>query len=79
VVCSNRSSLPELMGTAAVLVDPDDTTAMMDAVRRVLTDVGLRDDLRRRGPPQAARFTWARTAAQTAAAYREVAGVAGTL
>jgi glycosyltransferase involved in cell wall biosynthesis len=79
VVCSNRSSLPELMGDAALLVDPDDTAALADALRRVLTDAGVRQDLRRRGPRQAAKFTWARTAAQTAAAYRRVAAAAPPL
>jgi glycosyltransferase involved in cell wall biosynthesis len=69
VVCSNRSSLPEYMGDAALLVDPDDTAAFADTIRRVLTDAGLRADLARRGPAQAAKFTWDETARQTYAAY----------
>ncbi|MGH2350870.1 MAG: glycosyltransferase family 4 protein [Chloroflexota bacterium] len=72
VVCSNRSSLPEVMGDAALLVDPDDTAAFADALRRVLTDANLRADLAHRGPAQAATFTWDDTARQTAAAYRDV-------
>ena len=69
VVCSNRSSLPELMGDAALLVDPADETALGDALRRVLTDTDLRADLAARGPGQAANFTWQKTAQETSEAY----------
>jgi len=57
VVTSNRSSMPEVAGTAALLVDPEDRAAIAEAVARVLDDDELRRDLRRRGPVQAARFT----------------------
>ena len=73
VVCSSRSSLPEYVGDAAVLVDPDDPVAFANALKRVLTDADLRADLAERGPVQAARFSWGRTAATTAAAYRLIA------
>ncbi|HEX2515999.1 MAG TPA: glycosyltransferase family 1 protein [Chloroflexota bacterium] len=69
VVCSNRSSLPEVMGDAALLVDPDDSAALAGAIERVLTDEELRQDLSERGPPQAGKFTWDETARQTIAAY----------
>jgi glycosyltransferase involved in cell wall biosynthesis len=74
VVCSNRSSLPELMGDAALLVDPDGGggAALTEALRRVLTDADLRADLAARGPVQAARFTWERCARETHAAYEAV-------
>jgi len=71
VVCSDRSSLPEVMGDAALLVDPDDPAALAGAIRRVLEDGDLRADLARRGPPQAARFTWDDTARRTAEAYKD--------
>jgi glycosyltransferase involved in cell wall biosynthesis len=58
-------------GGAALLVDPLDTAALADAIRRVLTDDDLRADLRRRGLAQAARFTWTQTAAATLAIYRQ--------
>ena len=66
VICSNTSSLPEVAGdpsagagpSAALLVDPLDTAALADALRLVLTDDGLRAELRRRGLARAARFTW---------------------
>ena len=80
VICSNTSSLPEVAGdpaagsgqAAALLVDPLDTGALADALCLVLTDDGLRAELRRRGLARAARFTWQQTAAATLAVYRQV-------
>ncbi|HEY3079662.1 MAG TPA: glycosyltransferase family 1 protein [Chloroflexota bacterium] len=70
VVCSTASSLPEVAGDAALLVDPHDPGAIAEAIRRVVTDPDLADDLRRRGLARAGGFTWARTAAEYAALYR---------
>jgi glycosyltransferase involved in cell wall biosynthesis len=69
VICSNRSSLPELMGDAALLVDPEADGALTDALRRVLSDEALRHDLAARGPAQAAKFTWEKCAQETYEAY----------
>ena len=74
VVCSNTSSLPEVAGDAALLVDPLDVDALTDALRRVLNDPALAADLRARGLAQAARFSWARAAEETLAVYRRVIG-----
>jgi len=62
VVASAASSLPEVCGEAALLIDPADTAGLADALARLLTDDALRADLAARGPAQAARFTWAATA-----------------
>lgn len=70
VACANTSSLPEVAGDAAVLFDPSQTGAIVDAVQRLLGDVNLRADLRRRGLTQAAGFSWTRTAQQTLSLYR---------
>ena len=70
VVSSATSSIPEVAGDAALLVEPTDGEALTEALRRVLGDRELRDDLARRGPAQAARFSWAATARATLAAYR---------
>jgi alpha-1,3-rhamnosyl/mannosyltransferase len=70
VVCSNRSSLPEVAGEAAILVDPLDVSALAGAIGRALSDEELRRDLRRRGLDQAQRFTWQETARRTLAYYR---------
>ena len=74
VITTTSSSLPEVAGDAALLVDPDDTTALTDALRRLLTDSQLREGLRAAGLRQAARFSWTRTATQTAQVYRDLLG-----
>jgi len=64
VVCSNASSLPEVAGDAALLVDPLDTDGLTMAMARVLEDPDLRRGMIARGLEQAARFTWERAARQ---------------
>jgi len=71
VVCSNRTSLPEVVGDAALTIDPEDTQALVEAMRSVLTDSTLRDDLRGRSLQRAAQFSWRKTATETLAAYEE--------
>jgi glycosyltransferase involved in cell wall biosynthesis len=58
VVTSNLSSLPEVTGDAALLVDPYDATAIADGIFRVLTDETLRRELRRKGVARAQQFSW---------------------
>jgi len=72
VVCSNRTSLPEVVGDAAISVDPDQTSALVEAMLRVLTDPVLQADLRTRSLQRAARFSWRKAATETLAAYEEV-------
>lgn len=62
VVASNRSSMPEVLGDAALLVDPDDPEAVMRAVCRILDDPGLSADLSARGLERASLFTKRRQA-----------------
>lgn len=69
VVCSNSSSLPEVVGGAALLVDPQDTDALASALLRALNDSGLRATLRQRGLMQAGLFTWPAAAHKLLAAY----------
>ena len=71
VVCSNRTSLPEVVGDAAITVDPNDTQALVEAMRRVLTDHELAADLRERSLQRAQQFSWHTTATETLAAYEE--------
>ena len=70
-VVSCAASLPEAAGKAAVLVDPEDESALVEALHRVLTDGSLRARLRKAGPDHARTFTWERTARATLAGYRE--------
>jgi glycosyltransferase involved in cell wall biosynthesis len=75
VVTSNTSACPEVAGEGALLVDPRDTAAIGDAMRRVLDDEVLRRSLAERGRANAARFSWDTCAAQT----RDVLVEAGAL
>ncbi len=70
VASSDRASLPEVAGTAALLFDPQDAGQLRDAVQRVLTDHELRARLRAAGRARAASFSWRRTAELTADSYR---------
>jgi glycosyltransferase involved in cell wall biosynthesis len=67
VVCSNVSSLPEVAGDAALLVDPLDVKGMAEAMNRLLQDEGLRAELVERGYRQVRQFSWERCARETLA------------
>lgn len=64
VITSNTSSLPEVAGDAAILIDPRDTDALAAALDRILEDEELRTDFCRRGLEQAKKFSWATSAHQ---------------
>lgn len=72
VITSNTSSLPEVAGDAALLVDPHDVEAIADAMYRVLTDDALRAELIRRGHENVKRFSWEKCARETLAVLLEV-------
>jgi glycosyltransferase involved in cell wall biosynthesis len=76
VACSNRSSLPEVAGDAALLFDPEDVHAIGVALERLLTDSELAARLRAAGRERAAHFTWERTAELTVESYRRALGSA---
>lgn len=71
VVCSNSTSLPEIVGDAAIMFDPHDTAAIGEAIRRVLTDSALAADLVERGHKQVRPFTWRATAEATVRSYEQ--------
>ncbi len=72
VVASNASSLPEVVGEAGLMVSPEDTEALAQALGQALRDAPLRRTLISRGQEQARRFTWERAAQQLLLAYRYV-------
>jgi glycosyltransferase involved in cell wall biosynthesis len=74
VLTSDRSSLPEVAGEAALLVDPTDQAAISAGLLRLVGDRTLRARLAAAGPRRAGRFTWPATAAATWAAYLEALG-----
>lgn len=74
VVVSNVSSLPEVVGDAALLVDPKNDEEITVALWRVLTDAALRAQLRAKGLRRAEAFSWERAACQTMEVYRKATG-----
>jgi len=74
VLASNVSSLPEIAGDAAVLVDPYDVDAMADGLRRLDRDGDLRAELARRGPVQAQRYSIDAYRARLGALYARLTG-----
>ncbi len=74
VIASGVSSIPEVAGDAALLVDPGEPEAVAHAIETVMGDAGAAAELRRRGLARAARFTWATAARQTIDAFRDAAG-----
>ena len=74
VLTSNTSSIPEVVGDAAVMVNPENIFEMMRALQRVLLDQSLRERLRQRGYEQVKKYSWDKSAAKVLASYEEVAG-----
>ena len=71
-ITSSVSSLPEVAGDAALLIDPDDVEALGTAMIRLLSNGELRENLRQRGFERAQLFTWQRAALRTSALYHEL-------
>jgi len=74
VITSNVSSLPEVVGDAAVLIDPLDASALADAMARVIGDSALRAELVRRGHERVKAFSWERSVTRIRDVYDELAG-----
>ncbi|MGJ3240419.1 MAG: glycosyltransferase family 4 protein [Anaerolineae bacterium] len=72
VITSNISSLPEVAGDAALMIDPYDIDAIANAIQRVIEDSELRERLIQKGFEQASGFTWERSARQLRAIYDQV-------
>ena len=71
VICSNAASLPEVVGDAAILVNPTNVREMADAMRNVLADSTLSQSLQAKGRAQAQRFSWERAVRQLLEIYRQ--------
>jgi glycosyltransferase involved in cell wall biosynthesis len=71
VICSNRTSLPEVVGDAAMSFDPDNIREIVQDMHSVLTNNELQADLRARSLKRAAQFNWRKTAIETISVYQE--------
>lgn len=74
VICSNTTSLPEVVNDAALLHDPQDEDALVAHLETLLSDETLRQDYQRRGLENARQFDWNRTVQQTVEVYKRVLG-----
>jgi glycosyltransferase involved in cell wall biosynthesis len=74
VIAARTSSIPEVVGDAGVLLDPDDEAEWIAALERVLSDAAHREQLSRAGLQRSREFSWTRTAAETARVYRDLVG-----
>ena len=72
VVTSNISSMPEVAGEAALLVNPHDINEISDAISRIISDSQFADELSSRGQKKAANFSWLNTASKTIDVYKSV-------
>jgi glycosyltransferase involved in cell wall biosynthesis len=72
VVVADRASLPEVVGEAGLLVDPEEPDSIAQALTRVLTEETLRGRMQEQGLAQAARFTWEKAARETLDVYHKV-------
>ncbi|MEH2139784.1 glycosyltransferase family 4 protein [Nostoc sp.] len=72
VVTSNSSSIPEVTGDAAILIDPNDPIQLAEAILKVISDSQLRQNLIEKGKTRAKLFSWERTAKETLKAYRSI-------
>lgn len=72
VVCANSSSLPEVTGKAALLIEPDEPMQLAEGILKVISDSQLRQELIQLGKERAKLFSWEKTAKETLKAYRGI-------
>ncbi|MFH2136432.1 MAG: glycosyltransferase family 1 protein [Patescibacteria group bacterium] len=75
-ITSNKSSLSEIAGQAAMLVDPEKASEISEALEKILTDKNLREELGKGGINQAGKFSWKKCAEETLDVYKKVVTVA---
>jgi len=75
VIVGNRTSLPEVVGDAGLLVDPFDVDGIAAAIEKLITDSDFRSTLRVKGLERARLFDWRETARQTLAVYEKASGL----
>ena len=78
VICSDRGALPEVVGDAALMVDPDEEESIARALRRIHADRGLRGELKKKGLERAKKFSWRHTAEETLNVYKRLVEAGGT-
>jgi glycosyltransferase involved in cell wall biosynthesis len=72
VITSNTSSLPEVVGNAGIMVDPNDVDLLCDKMYQILSNDSLGEELRKKGLNRAKLFNWDKTASETLRIYEEI-------
>jgi len=72
VIASNRCSIPEIIGDAGLIVDPDDIKGLANAILKVVIDQDLRKDLIEKGYQRAKEFSWEKAAQETLRVFKEI-------
>jgi alpha-1,3-rhamnosyl/mannosyltransferase len=72
IICSNTTSLPEVVGVDGLLIDPDDVLGFTEGLRQVLEDRAFAQDLGQRGLARSQAFSWEKCATETLAVYEQV-------
>lgn len=75
VISSNVSSIPEVVGDAGILINPNDTEELSNAIMRILNDENLKRQLISRGLQQAKKFSWEKTAKETLDVYNKISTI----
>ena len=73
VICSDRSSLPEVAGNATLFVNPQDLNSIINAIKKMAENESLRNQLIKDGFSQAKKFSWRRNAQQVLSIYKTLA------
>jgi len=74
-ITSDKASLPEITGGAAILIDPENVSEICVALEKILTDKNFREDLGKKGVEQAKKFSWKKCAEETLEVYKKVAAI----
>jgi glycosyltransferase involved in cell wall biosynthesis len=74
VVTSNTSSLPEVVGDAGIMINPEDVEGLADGIESVLGNPKLQEEMRQKGLAQAKKFSWEQAARETLQVYKDIAG-----
>jgi alpha-1,3-rhamnosyl/mannosyltransferase len=72
VICSNATSLPEVVGSDGLLIDPDDVLGFTESLRQVLEDRAFAQALGLRGLTRSKTFSWEKCASETLSVYEQV-------
>ncbi|MBU7595711.1 glycosyltransferase family 4 protein [Metabacillus halosaccharovorans] len=75
VVCSNKASLPEVVGDGAICVNPVDIEEISESIIRILSDTNFKNDLIRKGEKQVQKFTWETCVNSTINLYRDIVAI----